>query len=274
MIALITDFGTSDSYVGVMKGVIASLAPTVNLIDITHHVPRGDIEFASFQLWQVATYFPAQTVFLAVVDPGVGTLRAPLALQCGNRYFVGPDNGLFTYVVRKFELQEAVRLDRPEFFMDEISTTFHGRDIFAPAAAHIASGIPLAALGSKAELQQQLPIPMLVLTEGPQVMGEIRHADSFGNLITSIGALRSEGDDFVLEPWLLQCPPTRLPKGGLFVQLPNGVRLRIQQTFGEVDTGEALAYVGSNGFLEIAVNKGYAANSLPVQPGQQVVLAY
>jgi S-adenosylmethionine hydrolase len=274
MIALITDFGTSDSYVGVMKGVIASLAPTVNLIDITHHVPRGDIEFAAFQLWQVATYFPSQTVFLAVVDPGVGTLRAPLALRCGNRYFVGPDNGLFTYVVKKLELQEAVRLDRPEFFMDEISTTFHGRDIFAPAAAQIASGVPLEALGSKTALNTELPIPLLSLTEGPQVTGEITHADSFGNLITSIGALRTDESDFVLEPWLLQCPPARLPKGGLFVQLPNGARLRIQQTFGEVDTGEALAYVGSNGFLEIGVNKGYAVSSLPVQTGQQVVLAY
>jgi S-adenosylmethionine hydrolase len=165
-------------------------------------------------------------------------------------------------------------LDNPDFTLQPASRTFHGRDIFAPMAAHLAAGASFEDLGSGIDELEVLSIPLLELKEGPEINGEVMHSDRFGNLITSIGSLRSENKDLLLEPWLLQCPPARLPEGGLRVHLPNGAHLSMKSTFSDVEPGAAVAYVGSSGLLEIGINCGSALESLPIEFGQQITLSY
>lgn len=273
-IALLTDFGTQDTYVGVMKGVIARIAPGIQVIDLTHAIPAGEVRQAAFKLWQATPFFPAGTVFLTIVDPGVGTERRPLAVAWPDFTYIGPDNGLITYLLARNAPLAAVRLQRPTFRLAKVSSTFHGRDVFAPAAAYLALGTPIASLGSLADDLVRLPLPRLELVEGPAIKGEILHADHFGNLVTSLGALRSEGDELLLEPWLPHCAPARLAVAGLGLHLPNGATLDLRATFGDVAAGQALAYIGSEGLLEIAINRGRAADLLPLTPGQEVTLGY
>jgi S-adenosylmethionine hydrolase len=168
----------------------------------------------------------------------------------------------------------AHRLIAPDYQLPRVSSTFHGRDLFAPAAAHLSLGLPPANLGPPVTDLVRFPLPELELIEGPAVRGEILRVDRFGNLITSIGVLHGEDDDLVLEPWLPHCAPARLPLPGLCLLLPNGVALDLRATYGDVEVGEALTYVGSDGLLEIAVNRGRAADVLPLSVGQEVVLGY
>lgn len=273
-IALLTDFGEQDVYVGIMKGVISGIAPQAQMIDLTHAIPPGDISKAAFELYRAVSYFPSGTIFLVVVDPGVGTARRPVALSWPERICVGPDNGIFTYILATSGEPSAVELKSSAYRLEEVSNTFHGRDIFAPAAAHLACGVELEELGPPAKDLFRILLPRLELIEGPSVLGEILHADRFGNLITSIGVLRFEGEDVLLEPWLPHCPPARLPVAGLRLRLPNGVYLSISSTYADVSAGEAVVYVGSLGLLEIAVNQARAVDVLPVTAGQEVVLSY
>ncbi len=273
-IALMTDFGTLDTFVGVMKAVITRISPRVPIIDLTHNITPGDIGEAAFKLWQSVPYFPKGTVFCVVVDPGVGTDRRPVAVVWEDRICVGPDNGLFTYLLVSDVDLRAHRLITPDYQLPRVSSTFHGRDLFAPAAAHLSLGLPPANLGPPVTDLVRFPLPELELIEGPAVRGEILRVDRFGNFITSIGALHGEEDDLVLEPWLPHCAPARLPLPGLCLLLPNGVALDLRATYGDVEVGEALTYVGSDGLLEIAVNRGRAADVLPLAVGQEVVLGY
>lgn len=273
-IALLTDFGEQDVYVGIMKGVISGIAPHAQMIDLTHTVPPGDIAKAAFELYRAIPYFPSGTIFLAVVDPGVGTDRRAIAISWPEKICVGPDNGIFTYLLATGGEPTAVELSSSAYQLEQISNTFHGRDIFAPAAAHLARGVEIKELGPPVKDLFRLPLPRLELIEGPLVKGEILHTDRFGNLITSIGILRLEGDDVLLEPWLPHCPPARLPVTGLRLRLPNGAYLSISSTYADVSPGEAVAYIGSLGLLEIAVNQARAVDILPVTVGQEVVLSY
>ncbi len=186
IVTLLTDFGLEDEYVGVMKGVILSIAPQVRLVDLTHSVPPQDVRRAALILMNAAPYFPPDTVHLAVVDPGVGTERRPIAVRTGRGTFVGPDNGLFSFVLAEMETWTAVELREPAYRLPLVSTTFHGRDIFAPAAAHLASGVPVEALGPVVNNLATLPLPRLEIGES-SLEGEILYADRFGNLVTSIG---------------------------------------------------------------------------------------
>lgn len=273
-IALLTDFGEQDVYVGIMKGVINGIAPHAQMIDLAHTIPPGDIARAAFELHRAAPYFPLGTIFLAVIDPGVGTDRRPIAISWPERICIGPDNGIFTYLLATGGEPTAVELSSSAHRLEQVSNTFHGRDIFAPAAAHLARGVQLEELGPPVKDLVRLPLPRLELIEGPLVKGEILHADRFGNLITSIGVLRLEGDDVLLEPWLPHCPPARLPATGLRLRLPNGAYLSISSTYADVSPGEAVAYIGSLGLLEVAVNQARAVDVLPVTVGQEVVLSY
>lgn len=273
-IALLTDFGASSAYVGVMKGVIAKLAPDARVIDLSHAIPPGDLKRGAFELWQAAPYFPVDAVFTVVVDPGVGTQRKPIALRWKDRMGVGPDNGVFTYLLAAHEPPTAVELTSRTHRLPIVSSTFHGRDLFAPAAAHLANGGRIEQLGPKTQDLTRLPLPKLDLVEGPSLRGEILHADPFGNLITSIGRLHREERELLLEPWLPHCPPARLDWVGLKVALPNGAHLQLNTTFGDVPQGEVVAYIGSSGQLEIAINQGRAVDVLPFQPGQEVKISY
>ncbi len=273
-IALLTDFGLNDSYVGVMKGVIAQITLDANIIDICHNIPPGDIRQAAFRLWQVAPYFPDGTIFCAVVDPGVGTSRRSIALRWKNRTCVAPDNGLFTYLLSHPEPFTAVELRNRQYQLQAVSSTFHGRDIFAPAAAYLAQGVPLEEFGPLLNDLTRFPLPCLNQPGNSAIAGEIIHIDRFGNVITSIGHLHYDDDHLMLKPWLPDCEPARLALDGLSVYLPNGKFLQLAITFGDVAEGEPLAYIGSERLLEIAVNRGSAAELLHLTIGQEILLGY
>src|SRR5262245_17075184 len=186
IITLTTDFGLRDVFVGVMKGVILSICPEVQLVDLTHEIAPQDVLEGALALESVAAFFPAGTVHLAVVDPGVGSARRAIALRAGGQYFVGPDNGLFTALL---EAGGWVGVSREvaAFRRPEVSRTFHGRDVFAPAAAHLAAGVDLGRLGPALEDPLRLPWPGCRLS-GQEIIGEVIGSDRFGNLLTSVTA--------------------------------------------------------------------------------------
>ena len=245
IVTLLTDFGTSDSYIAEMKGVVLTACPTATLVDVSHAVPPGDIRSGAYLLARAWPRFPAGTVHLAVVDPGVGTARSALALRAHGHAFVGPDNGLFTSVLRDAEV-EIVALPTPP----EASPTFHGRDLFAPAAAAIAGGAPLATLG---EPLAKMPARLSYTEphyEGKAVIGEIIYVDRFGTLVTN---LTTE----------LVPPYAVLEVEGLDIG-------SLRRTFGDVPTGGLLAYVGSGGVIEIAVRDGSASRRLGLGVGGRI----
>lgn len=256
LVALLTDFGSADVYAGVMKGVIAGIAPGAAVVDLSHEVPPQDVESGAFALLFSYRFFPAGTVFCCVVDPGVGTGRRALAVEIGRTaggrppgghggvFVVCPDNGLLTPLLEHGdEVTRAVVLDDPTYHLPRPSATFHGRDIFAPVAAHLATGVELAALGSAAEADELTrltwPRPK---SDGDAWTAEIVHVDGFGNLISNL-----PGTALVDRP------------GAWRVILGERKATAVHATFGEVEVGEPVAYVGSSGYLEVAVRQGSAA---------------
>lgn len=187
LIALLTDFGLTDPYIGILKGVMLGLAPDVAFVDLTHDIPPQDIETGAWQLHTAWRFMPEGSVFLCVVDPGVGSARRPVAVSAGGYHFVGPDNGLFSYIYAEATPERAVILDNPRFHRPQVSQTFHGRDIFAPCAAHLALGVPLSELGSALAPDDlvRLDIPQPAW-QGDTLVGRIAHVDYYGNLITDI----------------------------------------------------------------------------------------
>jgi S-adenosylmethionine hydrolase len=266
-IALLTDFGLTDAYVGVMKGVMLGLHPRAALVDITHGVQPQNVRQAALTLMTAYRYFPAGTVFLVVVDPGVGSTRRPVAVQAGDYGFVAPDNGVLSYTLAQLEAVRAVELETPA----GVSSTFHGRDIFAPAAARLARGDALGALGSPVGDLVQLPAPRLSVAPGT-IRGEVVHIDHFGNVVTSIGRLeRSTPQTLTLRP-AFGGNVTPLTVDAVSAQISaGGVQVRgIHATYSEVEPGTLLALVGSSGLLELGVNQGNAAARLGVRIGDTV----
>ncbi|RLC85831.1 MAG: hypothetical protein DRI79_10855, partial [Chloroflexi bacterium] len=199
LVTLTTDFGTADGYVGTMKGVILSIAPDAQLVDISHEIAPQNVRQAAYVLYTAYPFFPPHTVHLVVVDPGVGSARRPIALRTPAGYFVGPDNGVFSYVMAREPVEALVELRDPRYRLPQVSHTFHGRDVFAPAAAHLAAGVPITALGPPVLDPVTFPPPCLEITpEG--ITGEVLHADRFGNVITSIGRLVWSEDELSFEP--------------------------------------------------------------------------
>jgi S-adenosylmethionine hydrolase len=283
LVTLTTDFGLADGYVGTMKGVILSIVPNARLVDLTHEVTPQDVRRAAFVLYSAYPFFPPHTVHLAVVDPGVGSPRRPIALRTPTGTFVGPDNGIFTYVLAREPVEELVELSRPRFRLPEVSHTFHGRDVFAPAAAHLAAGIPLTALGPSISNPVTFPLPHLEI--GPDtIVGEVLHADRFGNAITSIGRLTWAGEELALEPAFqdARCKkqeagstgPTHFRASAAVVVVAGQEIAGIRRTYTEVAPGEVLALVGSHGHLEIAVREGNAAARLGLRGGERVTLRF
>ncbi|GAB4418874.1 MAG: SAM-dependent chlorinase/fluorinase [Anaerolineae bacterium] len=276
IIALLTDFGLKDAYVGIMKGVMLSICPTARLVDLTHDIRPQDVRQAAYVLLTAYRYFPPETVFLVVVDPGVGTARAPLAVETAHGRFVAPDNGVLSYVLRETPARQAVALSDPAYHLREISQTFHGRDIFSPVAAHLAQGTPITALGPTQRNLVLLPAPRLSVS-AREVVGEVLHIDHFGNLITSIGQLTWEGAD------RLRLTPRFGGEAGSSVEL-MAVTCRVQvgdyqvgpirRTYGEVSPGQATALIGSAGQLEIGVNQGHAAERYQAAIGDPVWLRF
>lgn len=253
-IAFLTDFGASDTYVGQMKGVIRSIAPEAVILDLTHGIPPQSILLGAVQLQQSVTYFPPGTIFLAVVDPGVGTDRRSLVARSQGRYFVGPDNGLLSLALQK----DAVIHDmvNRKLALPTISSTFHGRDVFAPAAAHLANNLPLEEFGPRLTDIIHLEWPQPVQVSEGQWQVPIIASDHFGNLIT---CLRPED-------------MRKMSLREASFQVAGHEIGTISPTFGAVGWGRWLAYVGSSDLLEIAVNGGSAAAESGLGTGDHILL--
>jgi S-adenosylmethionine hydrolase len=255
MITLLTDFGVQDHFVGVLKGVIASIAPQVPVVDITHEVPPFAIASGAFLLEQSWRYFPAGTIHLAIVDPGVGSSRRPLLVQAGKHYFVGPDNGLFSFVLREASAEARV-LDKPQYWLPEPSSTFHGRDVFAPVAAHLANGTTPATLGTRIEDALCSPGLAPVRFSRRGYYGQVLHVDSFGNLITNFRVERFP---------TLRNRPFTLVAGLETVEL-------FATTYAHAAPGELTVIPGSCGYYEIALAQASAAARLGLRAGSPLEL--
>ncbi len=260
IITLITDFGSKDAYVGCMKGVILSIHPQVKVVDISHDIPKFNVRYGAFVLAQVFRYFPEGTIHVAVVDPGVGTARRPLVIKTSNYFFIGPDNGVLAFAASEDGVRRVVEITNKEYMLRGPSKTFAGRDVFAPAAAHIAKGVSLDEIGPDVDDFRALPIPRPTVA-GDRVIGEVLVVDSFGNLITNI-----RPSDF-----------ERRVKPGLL--LKTEVRKTVKElpfvnTYREVKRGEVMALIGSSGFLEIAVNQGSASQVFEAEQGDPIKITF
>ncbi|MFS8865099.1 S-adenosyl-l-methionine hydroxide adenosyltransferase family protein [Synechococcus sp. H55.9] len=255
-ISLLTDFGLQDPYVGILKGVIWGIAPQAQLIDLSHGIPPQDVAAARFALMTAYPHLPSGTIHLAVVDPGVGSHRRAVAIQTQEGYLVGPDNGLFSGVLEQSPPLAAVELNRPRYWRTlSPSRTFHGRDIFAPVAAHLANGIPLLELGDPFDVAELTPWNWPQPQEEPNGWrGLIQAIDHFGNGITNLPGHWVEGRSW--SAWI------------------KGIPVRSAATFAEGRQGELLALVGSSGWVEIVQNGGNASRSLDFKVGDEVRLQW
>jgi len=252
---LTTDFGGADWFVGTMKGVLLGLQPRAHLVDITHEIPAGDIRAGAFALAASHGFFPRGTVHVAVVDPGVGSRRRAIAVQTMNYVFVGPDNGVLSLALAREKIKAVHQITNEQLFLHPVSSTFHGRDIFAPAAANLSKGLPLGKLGA--------PIKEFVKLSWPEpqrsansIKGEIVYIDRFGNAITNIG----------------NATLTSRVEGSCEI-IVRGKRLCALQGFYQaVPRGDPVAVPGSSGFLELAVNGGSAAKKFKLKVAERVIL--
>jgi len=251
VLTLLTDFGTRDGYVGAMKGVILARAPGATVVDITHDIPPQDIAAAAFVLAQAAPFYPPGTVHVVVVDPGVGGRRRGVIVESGGQVFVAPDNGVLSLAA---PVDAGWEISAPEFRRPEVSPTFHGRDVFAPAAARLCAGASPSEAGPRVSLEGRLaPRPVLFSNDGRKVTGHVVHVDRFGNLVTDIGA------------GILPARPA--------VRIGNVEIPEVKITYEDVPSGEPVAYIGSAGTLEVAVRDGSATDVLDVARGAPVVVS-
>jgi S-adenosylmethionine hydrolase len=253
IITLTTDFGLTDGYVGTMRGVILSIAPEATLVDLSHQIPAQDLWAGAFVLYQAVPFFPPETIHAAVIDPGVGSERRALAVRTSSGIFVAPDNGVLSYVLATADLHEAISLTNPAYQMPYVSTTFHGRDVFAPAAAHLANGVPFEELGPRAINLVRLPVPESKTTSDGNLIAHVMHVDRFGNLILDVTA--ADVDEGVI-----------LKLGGHRIE-------GLSRTFADVARGQLLAYVGSSrDHVEIALREGNAAREIGISVGDQILI--
>lgn len=255
LVTLLTDFGLSDVYVGVMKGVIAVINPALTVIDLTHQIPPQNIAAARFNLMSALPYFPQNTIHICVVDPGVGSQRRGVALQLNQGWLVGPDNGLFSGVL-KHKIVKAVELTNPKYWRTTSpSQTFHGRDIFAAVGAHLASGVLIEELGNIIEPESlvELIIEEPLQTEN-KISGCIQYIDHFGNLITNISAHQVQGKNWSV--------------------VVGKRQILSSQTYSSCQTGEIVALISSEDWVEIAVNGGSSQSQLQLYYGAKVEIIF
>ncbi len=254
IITLTTDFGLADGYVATMQGVILSIAPGATLVDLSHQVPPQDVRSGAFVLYQAVPYFPTDTIHVVVVDPGVGSQRRALAVHTSHGTFVAPDNGVLSYVLASADVHEAISLTNPDYQLPRVSTTFHGRDIFAPAAAHLAAGVLLNDLGPRAINLVRLGLPEPEVAPDGDLIAHVMHVDHFGNLILDVTARHLQAD-------------VTLEVAGHTIE-------GLGRTFADVTPGDLVAYVGSSReHLEIAVRDGDAARETGLKIGDAVTIS-
>jgi len=259
LITLMTDFGIEDTFVGVMKGVIAGICPEARVVDLSHAIPRFDMVQAAFRLREAYPYFPKGTIHVIVVDPGVGSDRNIVAMEANGHFFLAPDNGALCLVEEERGHNALVSVTNKEKFLSNISASFHGRDIFAPAAAHLAAGMGLSELGALLDALHPLDIPEIEVAQDGTINGVVLWCDHFGNMITNI---RGE---------FLQAE-----RGGRDIRVQVGRRVieGLSGTYADAPEGRALAMIGSFGALEIAVRLGNARDVLGAWPGAAVRVTF
>jgi hypothetical protein len=256
IVTLITDFGLQAEYAGAVKGAILTINPRCQVVDITHQIPPQDRLRASFVLQNSYAYYPEGTVHLVVVDPGVGTERRPIILERGGHFFVGPDNGVFTGVLSFPGKCRGYEITRQEFFRSRLSSTFHGRDLFAPVAGHLSWGVPPSEIGLPSSDFQRVEWPQPKM-EKKKWVGQILWADPFGNLITNISR-NAHGAWLGEEKWVIRGKGWKIGS--------------LSKTYGEVESGKPLALFGSSGWLELAVNQSRAQEVLKLKPGDPLII--
>ena len=257
IITLTTDFGLKDPYTAEMKAAILSICPNAVIVDITHEITKFNIQMGAYMLASAVPYFPKGSVHVAVVDPGVGTQRRPILIQTKQVFFVGPDNGLLVLAAEKQGIIRVHELVNPRFMLPRVSNTFHGRDIFAPAAAHLLNGVKPAEFGPEIR-EAAKPEFAKVRRRNGVLVGEVLHVDGFGNIITNINE-KEVAQSHV--------------KASVIVELPSyKLKLKLGKAYGEAEAHEPLALIGSHGFLEIALNKGNAAEKFKTKPGDKIKL--
>ncbi|MGQ9493363.1 MAG: SAM hydrolase/SAM-dependent halogenase family protein [Anaerolineae bacterium] len=253
IITLLSDFGTADGYAGVMHGVILSINPEAVVVDISHDIAPQDIHTAAFVLSTVYPYFPADTIHVIIVDPGVGSARRALAVRTASGMFVAPDNGVLSYVFARETVSEVVHLTNARYWLSPLSDTFHGRDLFAPVAAHLSLGVSLNNLGSAIQDPVRFAVAEARVQNDGSIHGQVMHVDRFGNLITNI-------------------PCELLPPGRMWRVRVAGYEVGgLAKTYALAAEGALLALIGSSGYLEIAVRNGNAAAMLKVGRGVEVL---
>lgn len=254
---LTTDFGLKDPYVAEIKAVILSICPNATIVDITHEIAKFNTRMGAYLLASAAPYFPKGSVHLAVVDPGVGTKRRPILIQTKQGFFVGPDNGILILAAEKQGIISIHELANPRFMLPKVSNTFHGRDVFAPAAAHLLKGIKPEDFGPRI-LETVKPEFSKTTQKKGELVGIVLHVDGFGNIVTNITE-KELGRAYV--------------KDVVSVELPFcKVKLKLSKAYGDVEPEEPLALIGSHDFLEISLNRGSASKKFKVKPGDKIRL--
>lgn len=258
IITLLTDFGTQDYYAAAMKGVILQINPNCTLIDVTHQVPPHDIREGAFVLANASSHYPKGTIHLAVVDPGVGSPRKPILLVTRNYFFLGPDNGLLSMAAERDGVKQAIALSSRKFFLPKISTTFHGRDIFAPVAGHLSAGVKPSLLGNEIDSWVEIQLGKPSLRKN-LLVGSVVHVDNFGNIISDIHEEQV----------------SRFTRGRRFMIKAGKISLReLKHGYWEAKKGELMALLGSGGFLEISVREGNAQTILKMKRGDKIEIQF
>jgi len=247
IISLTTDFGLTDPYVGIMKGVILSINPEARVIDISHHIKAGSIFQAAGVIREAYHFFPSGTIHVGVVDPGVGSDRRLILVKADEHFFVGPDNGIFWPIITSHSNIRTIHLTESKFFLPHVAHTFHGRDIFAPVAAHLSLGVDLEDMGKPIDDPVPLQLPLPRLTEGT-IYGQVIRVDHFGNLITNVHEKDLK-------------PPT---KDRPVIKIGEFTIKGVHKTYADAGVGKMLAMIGSSGLMEIAVNLGRACDRLGI----------
>lgn len=262
IITLLTDFGTQDAYVGVMKGVILSINPSAIVVDVCHYIDPQDLIEAAYLIKSSYSFFPKGTVHIIVVDPGVGGNRSIVAVKLSGHIFLAPDNGVLTLLMDEEEVEAIVRVENPNYFLNSISRTFHGRDIFAPVGSHITKGVPIEALGPHLNIKDiiRLNIPKPHISNKDELTGTVISIDRFGNCISNI-------DENYLNKFFKNGSEKKLE-----VKTGKTIIKGLSRTYTDVGSGCPLAIIGSSGFLEIALNGNNASHQLKIEKGDTITL--
>lgn len=257
IITLLSDFGLKDPYVAEMKAVILSICPEATIVDISHEISKFDVRMGAFVLASAAPYFPSGTIHVAVVDPGVGTKRRPIIVETNRSFYVGPDNGLLMLSAKKEEIHHVYNITNRQYMLPKVSRTFHGRDIFSCAAAHLAKGVSPPKFGPEVHdyATPRFAKPHL---KGDELLGEVLHVDDFGNVVTNISVKDLEKMDV---------------QEGRFLHIKlkdKTLKLKLCSAYGEVPAQSPLAIIGSSDFLEVSVNQGDASKVFRVKTGDPI----